>query len=102
MLIFFKDNDNLIRWDGMARASDGTYVNGATVTYVLKDSNEAVLATGALPYVAGSNGRYQGVVDHEVALGAIDDMLWLELTAVSGTLDGFRRILGRVVYRKEN
>jgi len=102
MLIFYKNNDNLIRWDGVARASDGTYVNDATVTYVIKDSDEVLLGAGALPYVAGSNGRYQGVVDRTVALGAIDNMLWLELTAVSGTLDGFRRILGRVVYRKEN
>ena len=102
MLIFFKDNDNLIRWDGMARASDGAYVNDATVTFVLKDSDEVVIVAGAMPYVAGSSGRYQGIVDHEAALGAIDDRLWLELTAVSGTLDGFRRIQGRVVYRKEN
>jgi len=102
MLIFYKNNDNLIRWDGVARASDGTYVNDATVTYVLKDSDEVILATGTLPYVAGSNRRYQGVVDRTVALGDIDDVLWLELTAVSGTLDGFRRIQCRVVYRKEN
>ncbi len=102
MLLFFKENDNLIRWDGMTRASDGAYVNDATVSWSLKDSDDAEIAAGALTYVAGSNGRYQGVLRSDVELGAINSVVWLEVTAVSGVLNGFRRIQGRVTYRKEN
>ncbi len=102
MLIFYKENDNLIRWDGMARASDGAYVNDATVTFSLKDSDDEELVSGSMPYVSGSNGRYQGTVQSTVGLGDVDDVVWLEVTAVSGALDGFRRIQGRVTHRKEN
>jgi integrase len=35
-------------------------------------------------------------------IGNRDDVVWLEVTAISGTLDGFRRIQGRVLNRKEN
>jgi len=102
MLLFFKENDNLVRWDGMSRASDGAYVNDATVTFVLKDSDNLPIVAGAMPYVAGSNGRYQGVVQSEAVLGDADSVVWLEATAVAGVLNGFRRIQGRVAYRKEN
>ena len=102
MLVFFRTNDNLIRWDGMTRASDGAYVNDATVTWSLKDSDEVELASGTLTYVTGSNGRYQGVLQSTVDIGAKDDNIWLEVTATSGTLNGFRRIQGMLMYRKEN
>jgi len=86
MLVFYRDNDNLIRWDGMNRASDNVYVNDAVTTYELKDY-----------------GRYQGVVDASVDLGAVNDVVWLEASAATpGGLEGFRRIQGRVVNRKEN
>jgi len=102
MLIFYKDNDNLIRWDGLCRPSDGAYVNDATVTFVLKDSDNVSMTSGSMPYVSGTSGRYQGVIDSSVALGSPGDVVWLEATAISGTLKGFRRIQGRIVYRKEN
>ena len=102
MLLFFKNNDNLIRWDGMNRASDGAYVNDATVTFSLKDSDEVELVAGTMPYVAGTNGRYQGVVRSTIDLGDADGVVWLEVTADAGALDGFRRIQGRVAHRKEN
>jgi len=103
MLVFYRDNDNLIRWDGMNRASDNVYVNDAVTTYELKDSDEVLVASGNLTYVAGSNGRYQGVVDASVDLGAVNDVVWLEASAATpGGLEGFRRIQGRVVNRKEN
>ena len=102
MLVFFQSNDNLIRWDGMTRASDGAFVNDATVTWSLKDSDGVELDSGTLTYVSGSNGRYQGVQQSSVNIGSKDDVVFLEVTAVSGTLDGFRRVQGVVLFRKEN
>ncbi len=85
--------DNLLEWDKMTRADTGAYVNNATVSFALKDSTGAAVTngTGALSYVAASNGKYQGVLPATAAIVA-GQFYTLELTAASGADDGFRRI----------
>lgn len=55
--------DNLIRWDRLEKASDGTYPSDATVTCTLY-SRAGVALTSAISmsYVSGSTGRYQGIL----------------------------------------
>ena len=90
-LILYPSNDNLVTWDAMTRASDGAYVNDATVTMTLKTA-AGVAVSGAenvsLPYVAASNGKYQGAIESTVAL-ITDASYRLEVTAVSGARNGF-------------
>ncbi len=86
----YLSNDNLVEWSFMDQASDGSYVNDATVTMTLKLAGSPVSGATAvaLTYVSGSNGRYQGVIPSSVSLTAGGNYT-LEITAVSGTKDGF-------------
>lgn len=65
-------NDMELRLHGF-KDSDDVYVNDATVTATVKDS-DGVDVPGAvgivLSYVSGSNGNYEGVLPDTVALVA--------------------------------
>jgi hypothetical protein len=67
--IIFPDNDNLISWSWMERASDGEFVDDATVTATLLDP-DGVEVTGVIDlpmdYVTGSNGIYQGILPFDI------------------------------------
>ncbi len=93
--------DNLVEWDGLKDASNGNYLNSATVTFTLKDS-AGTAVTGAsaiaMTYVALSNGKYQGTLESTVSLTE-GGKYWLEVTATSGTIVGFRRIECYATYR---
>lgn len=91
--------DNLIEYDGMIDEADGSYVNNATVTFALKDSdgNTVSSATGSLSYVSASNGIYQGVIVSSVSLTA-GTTYYLEITASSSSRDDFRRIECKAQY----
>lgn len=86
----YPSNDNLVEWQFMDQASDGSYVNDATVSMTLKLSGSPVSGATAvaLTYVTDSNGRYQGVIPSTVSL-TVGGAYTLEITAVSGTKDGF-------------
>ncbi|NOY63051.1 MAG: hypothetical protein GXP10_07865 [Gammaproteobacteria bacterium] len=65
-------NDNLATLDALKNAADGTWINDATVTATLVDATGSPV-TGqswplALPYVAGTNGRYQGILEDALGL----------------------------------
>ena len=86
--------DNNVYWRGLQRESDGEYVNDATVTFTVRNS-QGIALTGAedvtLVNVAGSDGDYIGVLDAGVPLEERTHYL-LELTALVGSSKGFRRI----------
>jgi len=91
----FIDSDNLIRWDQMQNAATGAYVNDAVVTFTLRDVNAVAVSAAtnvSMPYVAGSDGRYQGTLESTVDLGDPGTQYDLEITATSGALVGFRRV----------
>ena len=73
-LTIFRFNNNTVFWEFMDLASDGSYVNDATVTMTLKDADDANV-TGAvaltMPYVTGSNGQYQGVIPYNLDWNAV-------------------------------
>lgn len=93
--------DTLIRWDKLWNPTTAEYVNDATVAFTLRTAALAAVsgATGiTMSYVSGSNGRYDGVLESTVGLtdGAT---YYLDVTATSGSLVGFRRVQCRACYR---
>lgn len=62
MELFFYENDNLIELDGL-QDSAGTYITNATVSVSSISGSSPVAGTPiAMPYEAGSNGRYRGTL----------------------------------------
>lgn len=101
----FINEDNLIQWEGMKNPADDSYVNsGETVTFTIKDSEDAVVGTAniSMPYVAGSDGDYQGTFTKEDAADlARGEVYYLEITA-TGSVEGFRRVECIAVYHEED
>jgi hypothetical protein len=96
-------SSNLVRLDALTNASTGAYVNDATVTFTLKDAAGSVvsgLANVSMPYVAASNGRYEGIIPSSAAL-ALNALCTLEITTTSGSLVLFRRLSCVAKYRSE-
>jgi hypothetical protein len=103
-LILNINEDNLIEWDEMTDSSDDTYINSATVTFSLFESDGTTLVSGptSMSYVSGSNGKYQGVLDKiPSATLTPGEMYILTVTALSGSTDGFRRIECSARYHKD-
>lgn len=90
----FLGNDMRIRWDRMTDELTGSFVNDATVTFTLK-TTAGVAVSGAeavsMPYVSGSDGRYQAKLAGSVAL-TNQSRYFLEISASSAGRLGFRRI----------
>jgi hypothetical protein len=67
----YVDNTNLIEVDGLADV-DGNYINGADVEFTVQDESGAAVTGQSwptqMPYVAGSNGKYRGVLSEALAL----------------------------------
>lgn len=57
-------------WDAANIDGSKKWINDATVTFTLKSGSYAgsTIASGTLSYVAGSNGKYRGVIEDDVAL----------------------------------
>jgi nitrogen fixation protein FixH len=103
MIVLAIGSDNLIRWDALADVRSGEYLNDATVTFTLKDPDGNPV-NGAeevsMPYAAGSDGRYEGVLESTVELE--HGSYVLETTAVRGELVGFRRMAALARYAGES
>ena len=104
MINYFYGSDTIVRWDKMRRQTDNEYVNTATVTMTLKTA-DGVDVSGAvdisLSYVADSNGRYQGVLPHDLVV-TVGTTYYLEITAVAGSYTGLRRVVIIPQYRGES
>lgn len=95
-----KDSDNLIRLDRLRLATDGSYVNDATVTFTLVDidGNDVSGATTiTMAYIATSNGRYEGVLQSTVTLTE-GNRYTIEVTATSGANVRFFKIDAQVKF----
>lgn len=94
MLTIYVASDTLIEWDKAAKASDGTYLNAATVSYQLTDlaGNNISGASGSMSYVTASDGRYQGVLDSTVSLTDGQEY-WILITLTSaGGIGSARKV----------
>lgn len=94
MTALYLGNDMRVRWDLMSDELTGDYINDATVTFTLKDSDgDAVAGASAvsMPYVVDSDGRYQAKLAGSVAL-TNQARYFLEISASSAGRVGFRRL----------
>lgn len=70
--VAYLGNTNTLRLDGLRLLGEDTYADDATVTATVKDADgNAVTGQSwpvALAYVAGSDGRYEGALSHQLAL----------------------------------
>ena len=97
-LAIYAGSDTLIELSGLVRSATGAYVNDATATMTLKNADEQVVASGvSMPYVDGSNGKYQGTLQNTLGVTA-GQKYFLEITASRGGETLFKRILCYAVY----
>jgi len=83
--------DNSIVWWKMRTVFE-EIITDAVVAFVLKDSQDVVVASGPLnQFGAPTDPNYQGVVDHTVLLFK-NKRYTLEITAAQNDNSGFRKI----------
>jgi len=93
MVFIYLDEDNVIEWSNMTDGTDSSFVNDATVTFDVKDLADVSKGAGSMAYVAGSDGKYQGVFTSTDAATLIAGTSYaVEITAASSGRDGFRRL----------
>jgi hypothetical protein len=100
VITFLVSNDNTVSWNGMEN-SRGEFMNSATATFTIKDE-DGVAVTNAenivMSYIAGSNGRYEGVSTSNIGL-VVGAPYTLEITAYQGNDDAFRKLTVQVLDR---
>lgn len=100
----FLGNDTSVELIGLNRSDTDAYVNDATVTFTLKDSNGTAV-TGAenisMSYVSSSNGQYRGTLQDTVTL-TNGGTYYLEVTATGAGFKGFWRFECLARYRGAN
>jgi hypothetical protein len=97
------NSTNLIRLDVLTNASSGAYVNNATVTFSLKDAGGNIvggLSNVSMPYIASSNGRYEGAIPNTTSL-TLNALYTIEITATASPIVLFRRLSCVAKYRSE-
>lgn len=71
---FYVGNTNVVRLSGLKRADAGPYINDASVEVTVKDmaGNPVTGQTwpAGMPYVAGTDGNYEGVLSASLAIVA--------------------------------
>ena len=96
-------SDNRVRWDQLKDNRTDAFVNDATVTVTIKtEAGVAIvgLTDVAMPYVAASSGRYQGILPYaQTALLTHGERYFVEVTANRGTYRDFRRFQAIARYR---
>lgn len=85
----FIGTDNLVQIDELENESSGSYINDATATMTLYDSDFTAVTDAeglALSYVSGSNGKYEGTLPDTLVLTP-GDIYFLDITVTaSGTV----------------
>lgn len=102
MLGLYILEDNVVEMNGLTDAITGEYINDATVTFSLKDASDNVVSSlsgVSMAYVTDSNGIYRGTIPDtaDISDGRI---YYVEITAVAGDRNGFRRIKCEGLYRE--
>ena len=68
----FINSDNVLTVDELKNAVDDTYINDATVTVTLFDSDGVAVSGQTFPatmnYVSGSNGKYRATLQDDLSL----------------------------------
>jgi len=100
-MILYVGEDNLIEWDAMTTATDGNYLNSATVTFTLnaRDGTELVSSV-AMSYVSASDGKYQGILQASSYTLVPGTEYEIRITAAGSGYNGHRRIRARARYHR--
>ena len=102
MSVIYKDNDNDIVYDGLRKANPHQWINDATLEFTLKDS-DFVNVSGAvgisMDYVAGSNGKYVGVLPGTVSLTA-DATYYIYIDDTGSYADQFDIVKHKVICKE--
>lgn len=96
------DTDDCIRLSGLKDVVTDAYVNDATVTATVYDS-DGIAVSGAedlsIPYIADSNGNYAGQVPNTVTITK-DAEYEVEVTAVKGDFKTTYRFNATGAYKR--
>jgi hypothetical protein len=94
-------SDNMVRLDLLTNVSTGAYVNTATVTFTLTDANNNVLLSNVtMPYIAASNGRYEGTIPNATtATMAANALYTVAITSTAGAIILYRKLSCIAKYR---
>ena len=79
----FVGNDNYFKIDALTDAQTNALIDGATLTWELRDAVLALTASGAMT-AEGSGGLYHGNIEEDVAL-VENDLYWLEVFMDAGS-----------------
>ncbi len=97
-------SDVLVRLDKLKNASTDAYINSATVSFRLKDSDGAsIQGPTTMSYIASSDGRYEGVITavNSASLGQ-NAVYYVEITATFSGFTLFRKLSCVARYRSIN
>ena len=84
-------SDNIVQWLGMTDSITFAYINNASVSALLKDSSNNIIASITLT-PSGSNGNYSGYLREADTAGlSVANLYYLDMTAVVGSYTTFRR-----------
>lgn len=112
-------NDNTVQIKGLSKATDGSFVSSATVSFTLRtvnaqttaaDGTESVIAAGTamsgltgvtMSYVSGSNGVYQGSASYTNLSASVyaTGTYQLEITATGSDGTGYWELPVTVIER---
>jgi hypothetical protein len=97
---FFIGDDMTVAVDGLHDCYSEEYLNAATISAQLKDSDgDALGSPGSIAYVDDSDGDYVGIVDAAAtALMSENSLYHLDITITQGDYNGFRRIKDMAKY----
>jgi hypothetical protein len=97
-------SDVMVRLDKLKNASTDAYINSATVSFRLKDSDGATIqGPTTMSYIASSDGRYEGVISAvNTATLSQNATYYVEITATFSGYTLFRKVSSVARYRSTN
>lgn len=89
-----------VSYSGARPAAGGSYLNAGTCTWALTDSDGAEVGSGALSYVALSDGNYLGTIDASVTGALVEDGAYdLVIEFAESGYEDYRKFAMRAAYR---
>lgn len=99
--LLFINNDTIVELDTLVDASDGTFVNDATVTADVDTLEGDSIASGiSMAYVASSDGKYQGTIQDTLSL-VVNQFYLITVTAIKAGTKGTWELKAQCVPREE-
>lgn len=106
MLTIERQNDFVLTWENVDRATDRAWVNDITATMALKLTADDSTVSGtsvSMTYVSSSNGSYQGRIPASALPSSLTTgaLYYIEVNATSGLFTGHAKLDAQVVPRTQ-